>query len=49
VTDLVPLFELGRIESSRSVSRVIPLAEPAEAVRMLSAKDGNPIRIVLKL
>lgn len=48
VTDLVALYELGRIEFSRSVSRVMPLAEAAEAVRMLSEKDGDPIRIVLK-
>ncbi|MCZ2404658.1 zinc-binding dehydrogenase [Paenarthrobacter sp. Z7-10] len=48
VTDLVSLYELGQIEFSRSVSKVMPLAEAAEAVRMLAAKDGNPIRIVLK-
>lgn len=48
VVDLVALQELGRIDFSRSVSRVLPLAEAAEAVRMLSEKDENPIRIVLK-
>ncbi|SDP39747.1 D-arabinose 1-dehydrogenase, Zn-dependent alcohol dehydrogenase family [Arthrobacter sp. ok909] len=48
VADLVSLYELGRIEFSRSVSRIMPLADAAEAVRMLSEKDGSPIRIVLK-
>ncbi len=47
VTDLVALYELGRLEFSRSVSRVMPLAEAAETVRMLHEKVGNPIRIVL--
>lgn len=48
VKDLVHLYELGRIEFSRSVSRVMPLAEAAKAVQMLRVKEGNPIRIVLK-
>ncbi|BDZ48911.1 alcohol dehydrogenase [Frondihabitans sucicola] len=48
VVDLVALQELGRLDFARSVSRVMPLTEAAEAVRMLSEKDGNPIRIVLR-
>ncbi len=48
VTDLVALYDLKRIEFSRSVSRVMPLAEAADAVRMLAAKEGDPVRIVLK-
>jgi D-arabinose 1-dehydrogenase-like Zn-dependent alcohol dehydrogenase len=48
VTDLVSLFDLGRVEFSKSVSRVMPLAEAAEAVRLLESKEGAPIRLVLQ-
>ncbi|MCW4385575.1 zinc-binding dehydrogenase [Salinibacterium sp. SYSU T00001] len=47
VDKLVELTRLGRIEFSRSISGRIPLAEAAEAVRMLEHKEGNPIRLVL--
>jgi len=47
VVDLVALYELGRLDLSRSVSRVLPLADAEEAIRMLSEKVGDPVRIVL--
>jgi D-arabinose 1-dehydrogenase-like Zn-dependent alcohol dehydrogenase len=47
VTDLVALFELGRVEFSRSVSRILPLSEALDAVRQLESKEGAPIRLVL--
>ncbi|MGW0927447.1 zinc-binding dehydrogenase [Streptomyces sp. NPDC002644] len=47
VADLVRLSELGRLEFSRSVSGTLPLAEAAQAVERLEAKQGNPIRLVL--
>lgn len=49
--DLVTIVELlrwHRLDFSGSVSGVLPLAEAAEGVRRLAAKEGNPIRLVLK-
>ncbi|QLY31013.1 zinc-binding dehydrogenase [Nocardia huaxiensis] len=48
VTQLVKLQGLHRVDFSRSVSAVMPLADAAKAVHALDAKEGNPIRIVLK-
>ncbi|MBF6328833.1 zinc-binding dehydrogenase [Nocardia transvalensis] len=48
VAQLVQLQRLHRIEFSRSVSAVVPLADAEKAVHALEAKQGNPIRIVLK-
>ncbi|MFI6871103.1 zinc-binding dehydrogenase [Nocardia sp. NPDC050406] len=48
VAQLVRLHALGRVDFSRSVSAVVPLADAAKAVHALEAKEGNPIRIVLK-
>jgi D-arabinose 1-dehydrogenase-like Zn-dependent alcohol dehydrogenase len=48
VTELVRLERLHRIEFSRSVSGVLPLAEVEQAVHRLETKEGNPIRLVLK-
>ncbi|GAA0459196.1 alcohol dehydrogenase [Paractinoplanes deccanensis] len=47
VVELLDLVAAGRVEFSRSVSATLPLAEAAEAVRRLDAKEGNPIRLVL--
>jgi threonine dehydrogenase-like Zn-dependent dehydrogenase len=47
VAQLVDLVEAGRVEFSRSVSEVLPLAQAATAVDHLRHKVGNPIRIVL--
>jgi D-arabinose 1-dehydrogenase-like Zn-dependent alcohol dehydrogenase len=48
VTELVKLQRLHRIDFARSVSAVVPLADAHTAVHALEAKEGNPIRIVLK-
>ncbi|SNY62828.1 hypothetical protein SAMN05421748_12440 [Paractinoplanes atraurantiacus] len=40
-------FAGGRVEFSRSVSGALHLADAAEAVRRLDAKEGDPIRLVL--
>ncbi|MGW0183649.1 zinc-binding dehydrogenase [Nocardia sp. NPDC003345] len=47
VLELVKLRRLHRIEFTRSVSGVLPLADAAAAVRALETKEGNPIRLVL--
>ncbi|MGV9674334.1 zinc-binding dehydrogenase [Nocardia sp. NPDC003482] len=48
VDQLVQLQRLHRIDFARSVSGVLPLADAAKAVHSLEAKEGNPIRLVLK-
>ncbi|MFJ1459115.1 zinc-binding dehydrogenase [Nocardia sp. N2S4-5] len=48
VDQLVRLQSLHRIDFARSVSAVVPLADAEKAVHALEAKQGNPIRIVLK-
>jgi threonine dehydrogenase-like Zn-dependent dehydrogenase len=47
VVDLVHLFELGRLDFSRSISGTLPLADAAIGVERLASKAGNPIRLVL--
>jgi threonine dehydrogenase-like Zn-dependent dehydrogenase len=47
VLDLVRLFELGRLDFSRSISGTLPLADAATGVEQLASKAGNPIRLVL--
>jgi D-arabinose 1-dehydrogenase-like Zn-dependent alcohol dehydrogenase len=47
VIQLVALTHLGRLDLSRSVSEVLPLADATKAVEHLESKHGNPIRIVL--
>jgi len=49
--DLVTIVDLvrwHRLDFTDSVSGVLALADAAEGVRRLSAKEGNPIRLVLK-
>ncbi|MFI9507470.1 zinc-binding dehydrogenase [Nocardia sp. NPDC052566] len=48
VTQLVKLQRMQRVDFTRSVSAVVPLADAPKAVHALEAKEGNPIRIVLK-
>ena len=36
-----------RLDLSRSVSGLIPLADAASAVERLERKTGNPIRLIL--
>ncbi|WIM93363.1 zinc-binding dehydrogenase [Actinoplanes oblitus] len=47
VLELLSLFALNRVEFSRSVSGMVPLAQAADAVRQLDEKEGNPIRLIL--
>lgn len=47
VSELISLQRAHRVEFSRSVSAVLPLADAAKAVHALESKLGNPIRIVL--
>ncbi|MBW8483347.1 zinc-binding dehydrogenase [Actinomadura parmotrematis] len=50
-TDLAELLALvrgHRVEFSRSISGVLPLADAPKAVERLVNKEGNPIRLVLK-
>lgn len=45
---LVSLVEHGRLDFTKSISDVLPLAHAAEAVDRLEHKTGNPVRLVLK-
>jgi D-arabinose 1-dehydrogenase-like Zn-dependent alcohol dehydrogenase len=44
---LVPLVSAGRLDLSRSVSEILPLAEVARGVQTLVRKQGNPVRLVV--
>lgn len=44
---LVALVARGRLDVSRSISAVLPLADVHEGVRRLREHDGNPVRVVL--
>lgn len=46
--EIVNLVRWRRLDFSASVSAVLPLADAAEGVRRLAAKEGNPIRLILK-
>ncbi|MBN3929463.1 zinc-binding dehydrogenase [Streptomyces verrucosisporus] len=48
VVQLVELVRRHRVEFSRSVSGVLPLAEAREAVDRLLRKEGNPVRLILR-
>ncbi len=48
IEQLVRLVASGRLDLSRSVSHVVPLEHVARGVELLSKKEGNPIRIVVK-
>ncbi len=48
VVQLVELVRRGRLDFSRSVSGVLPLAEAQEAVDRLLRKEGNPVRLILR-
>ncbi len=45
---LARLVSLGRLDLSRSISRIIPLEDIADAVDALERADGNPIRILVQ-
>ena len=48
IETLARLVSLGRLELSRSISRVIPLEDIAEGIAMLERGEGNPIRILVQ-
>lgn len=48
VEQLVSLVRQGRLDLSASISDVLPLADAEEAVRRVHAKQGNPIRLILR-
>lgn len=48
VVRLVHLAAHGRLDLSRSVTEVLPLADAPRAVERLQRKEGNPIRLVLE-
>lgn len=45
---LARLVSLGRLDLSRSISRIVPLEDIADAVDALERADGNPIRILVQ-
>lgn len=47
VERLIGLIRHGRLDLSRSISGTLPLAEAPAAVKALSDKQGNPIRLIL--
>ena len=47
IATLAKLVSLGRLDLSRSISRVIPLEDIREGIEMLERADGNPIRILV--
>jgi threonine dehydrogenase-like Zn-dependent dehydrogenase len=48
IEQLVNLTRRHRLNLSRSISDLLPLADAARAVEQLQTKRGNPIRLILK-
>ncbi len=48
IETLARLVSLGRLDLSRSISRVIPLEDIAEGIEMLERAEGDPIRILVQ-
>ncbi|WEB44366.1 zinc-binding dehydrogenase [Streptomyces yunnanensis] len=48
VPQLVALVEGGRLDFSRSITDVLPLADATKAVQRLHTKEGDPIRLILR-
>lgn len=48
IETLARLVSLGRLDLSRSISRVMPLEDVHEGIAALERADGNPIRILLQ-
>lgn len=48
IETLARLVSLGRLDLSRSISRVIPLEDIREGIEMLERAEGNPIRILVQ-
>lgn len=49
IETLAKLVSLGRLDLSRSISRIIALADIHEGIAALENGEGNPIRIVVRL
>lgn len=47
IETLARLVSLGRLDLSRSISRVIPLDDIADGIEALERGEGNPIRILV--
>ena len=47
IETLTRLVSLGRLDLSRSISRIIPLDDIVEGIDALERSDGNPIRILV--
>lgn len=47
IETLAKLVSLGRLDISRSISRIIPLEDIKEGIEALERADGSPIRIVV--
>lgn len=48
IETLARLVSMGRLDLSRSISRIIPLEDIREGIEMLERGDGNPIRILVQ-
>ncbi len=48
IETLARLVSLGRLDLSRSISRVIPLEDIRDGIEMLERAEGNPIRILVQ-
>ena len=48
IETLAKLVSLGRLDLSRSISRVIPLEDIRDGIEMLERAEGNPIRILVQ-
>ena len=48
IETLARLVSLGRLDLSRSISRIIPLEDIRDGIEMLERADGNPIRILVQ-
>ncbi|GAY17862.1 zinc-binding dehydrogenase [Mycobacterium sp. shizuoka-1] len=47
IETLAQLVSRGRLDLSRSISRVIPLEDIHDGIRILEHADGNPIRVLV--
>ncbi len=48
IETLARLVSLGRLDLSRSISRIIPLGDIRDGIDALEHADGNPIRILVQ-
>jgi threonine dehydrogenase-like Zn-dependent dehydrogenase len=48
IATLAKLVSLGRLDLSRSISRIIGLEDIREGIEMLERAEGNPIRILVQ-